>query len=591
MTAVFAGSNPVGAVFYLDAYSKKLIFNKASLRHFILTHLLRPAIPKKGSKQLNNEEMLKRMLEKSPPSTECFMSKVKETLEELPYNIRYTENGAPGYETSGKFLLDLDFATPSLRKKPEKEIQDIFLKAYFENPIMATKWLFYLRDIRGGLGERRSFRILLKCLENIRPRFTERLIPLIPEYGRYDDLFELLDTELQPQVIRFVREQLIEDLENVQENKSISLLAKWLPSEKSKDEKKREQAKIIMFGLGITGRTYRKICSTLRGYMDIVETNMSSDRWNEVDYSKVPSKANLKYKEAFMKHDGDRRKSYLESLQRGDENVKINAGTMFPHEIVHSYQKSFGRVKNEDATLEELWKALPDEEISNTIVVADGSGSMYCTVDNGSSTKAIDVAIALAIYFSERLPGEYKDKYITFSNKPKYVDMSQCETLREKIKLAVNHCEVANTNIEAVFDLILDTAVRNRMSQEEIPKNILVISDMEFDACVRGSSGFMTRTLFGEISNRYQKNGYKLPRTVFWNVNSRTNTIPMKQNELGVALISGFSTSRAKMVMSEELDPYKCLIEQLNSERYKPVEDVYREVQKERKTMHKATDA
>ena len=183
------------------------------------------------------------MLEKNPPSAECFMSKVKETLEELPYNTRYTENGALGYETSGKSLLDLDFATASLRKKTEKEIQDMFVKAYFENPLMAVKWLFYLRDIRGGSGERRSFRILLKCLESIKPELVERLIPLVPEYGRYDDLFELLDTELQPHVIRFIQEQLIKDLDNAQKGKSVSLLAKWLPSEKSQNKKQRERMK------------------------------------------------------------------------------------------------------------------------------------------------------------------------------------------------------------------------------------------------------------------------------------------------------------------------------------------------------------
>lgn len=536
--------------------------------------------------------MFKRMLEKNPPSAGCFMSKVKETLEELPYNARYTENGALGYETSGKSLLDLDFATASLRKKTEKEIQDMFVKAYFENPLMAVKWLFYLRDIRGGSGERRSFRILLKCLESIKPELVERLIPLIPEYGRYDDLFELLDTELQPHVIRFIQEQLIKDLDNAQKGKSVSLLAKWLPSEKSKSKKQRERAKTITFGLGVTERIYRKICSNLRDHLKIVETDMSSGKWDEIDYNKVPSKANLKYKEAFMRHDEDRRMSYLESLQKGDKDVKINAGVLFPHEIVHNYQKDFGRVKKEDATLEELWKALPDEKISNTIVVADGSGSMYCAVDDNSSVEAIDVAVALAIYFAERLPGEYKDKYITFSNKPKYVDMYKCGTLREKIKLATSNCEVTNTNIEAVFDLILDTAVRNHMNQEEIPKNILIISDMEFDSCARGQrQRTLNATLFSEISKRYKEKGYQLPRIVFWKVNSRTNTIPMKQNELGVALISGFSTSRAKMVMSEELDPYKCLINQLNNERYKHVEDIYMELQKEREIMHKTKDA
>jgi hypothetical protein len=233
-----------------------------------------------------------------------------------------------------------------------------------------------------------------------------------------------------------------------------------------------------------------------------------------------------------------------------------------------------------DAAIEALWKALPDtvKDCGNTIVVADGSGSMATRVDQKSSVTALDVANALAIYFAEYSSGQFKDKYITFSENPQIVDFSKCNSLHAKLQTALAHCEVANTNIEKVFDLILTSAVNNRMSQDDLPANILIISDMEFDGCATSGNSSRweryrpTAKLFDNISQRYAAAGYKMPRLVFWNVNSRTGTIPVKENDLGVALVSGFSTNIAKMVMSGKTDPYECLLETLNSERYDAVE-------------------
>ena len=238
-------------------------------------------------------------------------------------------------------------------------------------------------------------------------------------------------------------------------------------------------------------------------------------------------------------------------------------------------------VKGLDQTLEALWKSLPDtvNGCGNTIVVADGSGSMTTSV--GGKVSALDVANALAIYFAERSSGQFKDKYITFSERPQLVDLSHGKSLRDKIKIALSHDEVANTNIEAVFDLILNTAIKNHMSQDDIPQNILIISDMEFDGCAvsnsyRGGYGRnkgVDSRLFQVITQRYEDAGYKLPRLVFWNVNSRTGAIPVIENDLGVALVSGFSTNIVKMVMSGQTDPYECLLETLNTERYAPIEE------------------
>jgi hypothetical protein len=334
----------------------------------------------------------------------------------------------------------------------------------------------------------------------------------------------------------------------------------------------------------MTSREYRKMLSKMRKYIDVVECKMSAKEWNGINYEAVPSRANLIYNNAFLRNDEERRRAYLGALEKGE--AKINASTLFPHDIVHKYGRGYGV----DATLEGLWEALPDtvKGCGNTIVVADGSGSMTCNVGGNTGVTALDVANSLAIYFAERSSGEFKDKYITFSERPQLVDFSNAKNLRDKLTIARQHNEVANTNIEAVFDLILNTAIRNKMAQEDMPANILIVSDMEFDSCAtsgtpsasRNSWGWYsssyqrpTTTLFDTIAKKYAEHGYKLPRLVFFNVNSRTSTIPVKENDLGVALVSGFSPNTIKMIMSNKLDPYECLLEQLNTERYQAVED------------------
>ena len=512
-----------------------------------------------------------------------FMNDLKETLNE-EMNVSITENGAVGYRTTGKELLDINFAVASMRSMSEKKIVDKFVKAFYEDKLLAVKWLMYCRDCREGVGERRLFRVCMKYLAETHRDIAKAVIELIPEYGRMDDMQCLLDTDLKDEVISFIKNQLTEDMKNMKENKPISLLAKWLPSQNASSKETKRIANIIRESLGLTPRNYRKMLSKLRSYLNIVETHMSKKEWSEIDYATVPSRANLIYNSAFLRNDEERRRKYLESLQKGE--TKINAGVLFPHDIVHKYMINSGWSKtvssHNDITLEELWKALPDyvNGSGNTICVADGSGSMKCIVGN-TDISALDVANALAIYFSERSSGEFKDTYITFSERPQIVDLSKGKSLREKIEIALRHNEVANTNIEAVFDLILKTAINNNMTQDDLPQNILILSDMEFDSCACTNGRYGSRPdkkLFKVFADKYAEHGYKLPRLVFWNVNSRTGTIPVKENDLGVALVSGFSPAIAKMVLSNSTDPYECLLEQLNSERYQPVEDAIKDL-------------
>lgn len=507
-----------------------------------------------------------------------FFNTLKQTLGE-DFNESVTENGARGYRTTGKELLDINFAVSSLRNVSEDEIKRRFAKVFYENKTLAIKWLFYAGDVRGGLGERRLFRAGLAWLAVEQPDLAIKVLALLPEYTRWDSYLAILHTTLQDEVCKILKAQLDSDMQGRLAKKPISLCAKWMPSVNASSKETVNDAKLLIKKFGITQRQYRKMLVALRQYLDVVEVKMSAKEWSGINYEAVPSRANLIYNGAFLRNDEARRREYLSKLEKGE--AKINAGVLFPHDIVHRYSNNDWRtsLKPLDTALEQMWKALPDyvKENGNTICVADGSGSMTSTI-GGTSVSALSVANALAIYFAERSSGQFKNKYITFSEHPQLVDFSNCKTLRNKILTALLHNEVANTNIEAVFDLILQTAINGRMKQSDMPQNILILSDMEFDHCAttgsrnRYSASKPDEKLFTTFAKRYAEHGYKLPRLVFWNIMSRTGTIPVKENELGVALVSGFSPAVVNMVLSNCVDPYECLLEQLNSERYAPVE-------------------
>ena len=488
-------------------------------------------------------------------------------------NLSQTENGAFGYKTTESALLDLNYSVSSLRNASEDEITTLFLKAYTENPEYALKWLFFARDIREGLGERRLFRVCYKELAYLdRPSFYGNLFE-IPKYGRWDDLISLLgiNDEIDENIATFIYGQICVDIDHMNEGKPISLLAKWMPSENASSFKTKNLAKHLRKLLKVSSKEYRVTLSTLRKYLDVVEVKMCDNKWEDIDYNKVPSLANLKYKEAFLRHDSDRREAYLESVKSGDSKMNMSVAT--PVDIISRYTRfmNFGwhrEVNQYDTTLELAWDNLKNISIKDTLVVADGSGSM---LDNVSKhTTALDVANALAIYSSEHNSGVYRNKYITFSSNPQFVDLTEADTLKGKLEIALNYCECSNTDIEKVFDLILEIAVRYNIPQDEMIKNVMIISDMEFDHAQRwgARTNILTKTLFEEIEDRYKDKGYHLPRLIFWNVNSRTGTIPVTTNELGVALVSGFSQNVLKMVMNNNYDPYQVLIETLDNKRY-----------------------
>lgn len=498
---------------------------------------------------------------------------IEDLRNELNSITQVTENGAVGYATSGKNLLDINFRVSSYRNMTESEILRDFLNAFNEDKILAMRWLFYARDAREGLGERRTFKTILKGLSICEPELVRSILPLIAEYGRWDDLFVLADTNMFNDVMLVIANQMNKDIEDYNNGESVSLLAKWMPSINCSNKERKALAKKIVKTFNLSERTYRQVLSLLRTRLDVVEKKMSAGQWDKINYSFVASRANLNYNKAFFKHDAERREAFINSVTKGE--AKINGSTNFPHDVLAKYLRS----NQVDNAIEALWKALPNYgNLENTIVVADGSGSM-CSGVGSTGIRALDVANSLAIYFAEHCEGAFKNKYITFSERPQLVDLGN-GTLLSKKKIAENHNEVANTNIEAVFDLILKTAVRNSLPQEEIPNTILIISDMEFDSCTRfydyensRYSRPLSRTLFEELAKRFADAGYKMPKLAFWNVMSRSLTIPVQGNEMGVSLVSGFGPAAIKMVLSGKTDPYEALVETLKNKRYDAVEE------------------
>ena len=502
---------------------------------------------------------------------------------ELDSKKSLTENGAVTFATSGgegKCLVDFNFDVSSMRGWDEERISSAYAKAFFENPEVALRYWAFCADCRGGLGERRTSRIIFKWLVDNQTDYAKKLLPLIPFYGRWDSLVMLIESNVSSEVIDIIVKQLKDDLINCRAGKSFSLLSKWCPSQNTSSPNTRRLADILRNALEFTPKQYRKMLSELRSGLKIVERSMSSKEWSEIDYSAVPSKANILYRNAFMKHDENRRKEFLDKLSSGDKSVKINSSAAFPCDIVHAYMDD-GRhywrqsLKQFDQTIEEMWKSQKDYlngRGGNTMVVADTSGSM-CSPIGSSSMSAWEVAQSLAIYFSERASGPFKDKYIMFSSNPFFVDFSNCKSLRDRIALSQQYNECSSTDFYKTMMLILDTAVKNNLKQEDIP-NILVVSDCQFDMNAR-----YDKTLMEEVEEKFHAHGYSLPQSiVYWNItggcNRGGNNIPMQKNDDGrVGLLSGFSPAICDMVFSQETSPYKILLEKLNSSRYDAVSD------------------
>jgi len=449
----------------------------------------------------------------------------------------FTENGAVAYKTSGSALVDFFGTGAALRTRSTDDIVSIFSAAFKEDALLATKAAFYIRDVREGQGERSTFRQILRYLGLNHPEVVRKNLHLIADYGRWDDLFALFSTPVEDDVITLFDVQLASDLQS----DTPSLLAKWLKSENTSSKGSRALAYKTRKGLNMSSKAYRRILSTLRARIHLVEQDISAGKWSNIDYSKLPSRAGFIYRDAFKRHDPEGYNAFLASVEKGE--TKINAGTLYPYDLVHKYYENSGGWGGPssvvDPTIEAMWKNLPnyfDGTENRGIVVADVSGSMY--------GRPIEVAISLAIYCAERISGPFAGKFITFSARPSLQSIVGTSLADKIVNLHRAHWDM-NTNVKAVFDLILSTAIKQKASQEDLPSHLYIVSDMEFDHC--GGSN-VTETLFETIKAQYQQAGYNMPALVFWNVNSRNQQQPVRMDDRGVCLVSGCSPTIFKNV-------------------------------------------
>ena len=485
-------------------------------------------------------------------------------------NKTYTENGAVTNRSTGKNCLDLFATIGALRNESENEVKTRFMRAYTEDPDIAMKILFYARDVRGGLGERRVFRSILRWLAEHEQTSLLRNLDYIAEYGRWDDLLVLLGTSCSKEAIAVLKEQFEADLAALDNGGEVSLLAKWLPSVNASSEKAVSQAKRLAKEFGLTERNYRKALVRLRAHIHILENNLR-ERDYTFDYSKQPSKAMFKYRYAFLRNDKERYNAFMEKVSKGE--ATLHTGTIMPYELVSPYLYRMGRwykecfmrpiTEEEKMVLNTTWAALPDfASDENALAIVDTSASMYYVDDPLPAA----VALSLGLYFAERAKGPYRNHFIQFSENPQLIEIKG-ETFADRLRYIASFCEVANTNLEDVFRLILNAAVRNHLPQSDLPEKLYIISDMEFDCCIANAE----LSNFENAKRMFEMAGYQLPKIVFWNVASRNQQQPVKENEQGVALVSGCTPRIFSMVMDGMLSPYDFMLSVVNTERYAPI--------------------
>lgn len=441
-----------------------------------------------------------------------------------------TANGATTHSTSLNACLDLFFIAGASRRMQESDIIIMFERARAEDKNLAYKILFWARDTRGGAGEKRFFQIVMEHISKQDAYEYDQLAIYIPEFGYWKDVFKI--EEPNSENLSWMRTQL-------EESPNANLLAKWFP--------RRGKWFVAMHKhLKMTPKEFRK---KLVSMTKVVETQMCANEWSEINYSQVPSIAMNIHRNAFIKHDGDRYSQFIEDVQAGKQ--KINAGVLFPHQLYQAINRG------DDATaVEAQWNALPDYMADSTeriIPVCDVSGSM--------TGLPMDVSVSLGIYISERNKGIFKDAFLTFSESPQMNYLSG--TLSQRMKQLSRADWGMSTNLQATFDLILNSAVRESLPESEMPTKLLIISDMEFDEAQRG------HTNLDAIRLKYSNAGYKMPEIVFWNVNGRMGNVPASAKDSGIGLVSGFSPSILKAVLKGEIySPLQLMLDTVDTARY-----------------------
>lgn len=451
-------------------------------------------------------------------------------------NDSLTENGAVTNSTSLSSCLDLFFFAGACRTQDTGVIERKLEAAWVESPEKTLRIIFWAGDIRGGAGERRFFVTALKWLDQYHKEelINNLFAGNIEFYNRWDSMFELYNC--RHEVYSYVERNL---------EKGDGLLAKWMPR---RDQHQGFGYKFQKF-VGWNPKFYRK---TIVGLSKTVEQQMCAKKWGEINYQHVPSVAMNKYRKAFSRNDATRFVEYLAAVKKGD--AKINAGAIFPYDIYRALRRG-----DNEVAVETQWDALPNYMEGNSmkiLPICDVSGSMRGT--------PMDISVSLGIYISERNEGIFKDAYVTFSATPKmnYLRGSFAQRARYLQNTDVGY----NTNLRAVFDMLLDTAVRNRLPESEMPDALLIITDCEFD----NHHQMGRKTNFQVIEEKYARSGYKRPVIVFWNVNARQGkNVPVKYDQNGTALISGSSPTILKGLLSGSIfNPQEIMDRIVCSDRY-----------------------
>lgn len=466
-----------------------------------------------------------------------------------------TENGMSTNSTSLSAVVDLFYNIGAMRGQDKERLISNFSLAFNQDPNRAMKILFWARDVRGGAGERQVFRDIMTYLVDVHPEALSKNLHLIPEFGRWDDLLVLEGTKLQGAAFDLIQRALLED--------QSGLCAKWLPRKGATAAKLRNH-------MGLTPKLYRKVLVSLT---NVVEQLMCAKKWEDIDFSKLPSVASARYQKAFWKNAKEQYEAYIGKLQKGES--KINAGTVYPYDVTKSLNSG-----NADVAMEQ-WKALPNYlEGSNEMILpmVDVSGSMRCAVGNNPNLTCMDVALSLGLYISERNVGPFKDAFLTFSAEPELQVLSG--NLKDRFRQLKGSEWGMNTNIGDAFKKILDQAINHQVSADQIPDKILILSDMQFDQATRSGGGWYRNEDVSEwnptaqkmIEKMYADAGYKAPKIVYWNIQSRNGDVPVAFDKMGTALISGFSPAiMTSLLGADEFTPIAIMDKTIMGERYSQV--------------------
>jgi hypothetical protein len=461
-------------------------------------------------------------------------------IEALQRNDALTENGMVTNSSTLNECVNLFFTIGAMRGQDKERLISNFSKAFNENPLVSLKILFWARDVRGGAGERQIFRDIIKYLVENHPKAVSKNIQAIPYFGRWDDLSVLFGTKLEAEATKMFVSGLI--VEN-------GLCAKWIP-------RKGVIFNAIRRALNTTPKNLRKL---LVGISNTVEQKMCANQWTEIEYSKTPSLAMARYTKSFVKHDTTGFTEYLDKLKKGE--TKVNASAIYPYNVVQTLKEGVWELANEQ------WKSLPNfmEGVTERILpVVDVSGSMNSIVSG--SISCMDVATSLGLYISERNEGIFKDAFITFSENPKLERVNG--NLKDRYHQMLRSDWGMSTNLESVFNLILNQATKHNVLPEDMPSKLLIMSDMEFNEASTHSESAIQM-----IKRLYNESGYSLPQVIFWNIQSRNKNFPVRYDEKGTALISGLSPSIIKSLLGgDEITPVSIMNKTINSDRYSFIE-------------------